>query len=157
MKNTHVKYAIASSPGNYQAAHKLIREEGFGRQHLTFPTIMAWEGTELIGLVGTRIHDHMIIAGPLVLKSGKVRVVTAMRLCEAYEAAMGSMGIKAYIISVEQGSILSRAFKRYYPDVEPYAIEDGSEFYSWRVRNYGQQSQRTGSISGGAGAPETTS
>lgn len=108
----HLKYTIAQNPGDYQAAHALLRQEKFTKQVLGFPTIMAWEGKELIGFCGTRIHKQMIMAGPLVVRTDRRRLFTIMRLCEAYESAMGNLGITTFIIGAEIGSILSRGIQR---------------------------------------------
>ena len=152
--NKHLNFIVASSPGHYQAAHRLLRSESAGKQSLGFPTIMAWDGDDLVGICGTRIVDKMILAGPLVVRTDKRRLFTILRLCEAYETAMSGIGVTSFILSVEHGSILQRGMERYFPDQKPYASEDGSDFYIWKVRGNGDQSKRTRSIGRREGTAE---
>ena len=150
--NKHLKFIVAATPGHYQAAHRLLRDEQVEKQLLGFPTIMAWEGDTLIGLCGTRIINKMIVAGPLVVRTDRRRLFTIMRLAEAYEAAMKELGIESFILSVEHGSILQRGIERYYPDAEPYSTEGGYDHYVWKVKRDGHLSQRAGSLAGGEAA-----
>src|SRR5262245_22423375 len=153
--NRHLTFTVASSPGHYGAAHQLMRSEGVEqKQSLSFPTVMAWDGDALVGICGTRIVDKMILGGPLVVRTDHRRLFTIMRLCEAYEEAMKNIGIESFILSVEHGSILHRGMERYHPHLRPYATEDGSDFYVWKVKGYGNQSQRAASFTGGARSTE---
>jgi hypothetical protein len=154
--NTHLRYVVASTPGHYQAVHRFLREEGVEeKQHLAFPTIMAFDADDdLVGVCGTRIVDKMILAGPLMVRTDYRRLFTILRLCEAYEAAMSQIGVSTFILSVEHGSILQRGMERYFPDEKPYATEGNYDYYAWKVRAYGHQRQRAGSISGREGPTE---
>lgn len=147
---------MAASEDDYDLCDELCKAEGVRRSMISFPTIMAFDGEDqsLIGFLGTRVEKKMIIAGPLVIKSGRRRIFTALRLCEAYEMSMLNIGISSFIFHVESGSLLDRAIKRYYPSMEPYAVQDGGAFYIWRMtnerRSQGSSAQRGGaSTSGG--------
>lgn len=148
-----LRYAVAKNPGDYQRVHSLLKKEGVPKQVMGFPTVMAFDDGELVGCIGTHIQKNMIIAGPLVVESSRRRVFTVMRLCEAYQLALASMGIKAFILSVEIGSLLDRGIGRYYPDAKPYAVEGNRKFYAWRTL-HGLESERSGSLPGGTGAAE---
>ena len=146
--NTNLQFIVASSPGHYQAAHRLIKAEGGGRQSLGFPTILAYDGDDLVGMCGTRIVNKMILAGPLMVRTDRRRMFTVLRLCEAYEAAMGSMGISSFILSVDRGSVLQRAVERYLPTQKPYATDDNTDFHVWKVRGYVDKGISAGSLGG---------
>lgn len=150
--NRHLKFIVAASPGHYQAAHRLLREEGVEKQVLGFPTVMAWDDDTLVGICGTRIVDRMILAGPLIVRTDRKRLFTIMRLCEAYESAMMEIGIRSFILSVENESLLHRGMNRYFPDQEPYAKDDEYSHYIWKVRGYGDQGKRSGTVAGGEGS-----
>jgi hypothetical protein len=151
---THLRFTVAKHSGQYQAVHRLMKSEHQDRCKLGFPTIMAYEGNDLVGFVGTQLKPGMIIAGPLVVKSDRRRLFTIMRLCEAYEGAMASMGITTFILSAKSGSILDRAIKRYFPDQHPYAMDgQGNEFYTWRV-SHGRRSEGPRSLTGREGTTE---
>jgi hypothetical protein len=131
-----------------------MTDEGMKAQKMGFPTILVFDQDDkLVGFCGTRIYDKMIVAGPLVVRTDYRRLFTIMRLCEAYESAMSQIGVETFILSVEHGSILQRGMERYFPDQEPYATEDGYDFYTWKVRSYGQQGQRSRPNGGGEGPP----
>lgn len=133
-------YRIASNPGDYQQCHKLMNAEGIEKARITFPTVMAVDKKEgLVGFLSTRIQDKMIIAGPLVLRSDRRRVFTAIKLAAAYEMAMRNLGIQTFIFHGPAGGLLERAIKRYYPHATPYAEENGIKFWTWRLSG-GQQS-----------------
>lgn len=128
-------FRVADSQSDYEAADKLSQSVGLPRTTLRFPTLMAWKGQELLGFLGTRIEKNMIIAGPLVMAQSRRLIFTALRLCEAYEAAMLDMGIASFIFHTHTGSLLDRALKRYYPSMKPYATRGDHAFYVWRIDN----------------------
>lgn len=130
-----MKLRVASNPGDYAKVSALLKAEGvdMGEHSLTTPTIVAYDGDKVVGVVGTTIQDKMVIAGPLVLESSHRRVFLGIRLIEAYENAMRNIGVKTYIIGVEPGSLLARVKERYYPDLKPYAEEGGMMFFTRRL------------------------
>ena len=126
-------YQVASNPSHYKDAHALMRKEGMLKEVLGFPTILAYEGEELIGFIGTAIKDGMIIAGPLLIRSDMRRPITALRLVEAYENAMRNMGIKTFIFNADDDSVIHEAVRRYVPDMQPYASAMGKHFFIRRL------------------------
>lgn len=135
-----MNFLMASEPKDYEMCQALMEEAGIPKVWgLIFPTVMAFQDRKLVGFLSTRIEDKMIIAGPLVLKSDRRRIFTALRLAEAYESSMRTLGIKTFIFAGEAGGVLDRAIKRYYPHAVPYAVnEDGMKFWTWRIDNGGQ-------------------
>lgn len=126
-----VGYRIADSPKLLKQAHALIKAEGLSKQELEFPTVVALED-KVIGLIGTKITNNMIVAGPLVIKSDRRRIMTAIRMVEMYEIAMKGLGISSFIFSVEDGSLLEKLIERYGYE-PPYAEEEGRKFYVRRL------------------------
>lgn len=142
-----MKYHVASNTKDYNKVQALIQKEGITKTRLSFPTVMAFDGDELVGALGTRIDNKMIVAGPLVLRSDKRRVFTGIRLAEAYEMAMRNLGIKSFIIYGETGGLLTKAIERYYPGITPYSMKDGNSFYVWSIDHGRRQPQDTRAIS----------
>jgi hypothetical protein len=134
---------IADGERHYEAAKALMRAEGVEPpDKLEFPTLLAFDPQtrELVGTLGTFHQDELVFCGPLVLESTYARYRTAMELANAYEANMRKMGVKSYILWVDEGNIIDQAIKRYIPDgVELYATEGKRKFYIRRLEN-GQQS-----------------
>lgn len=131
-----VAFQVANSTGHYVAAHHLMKAEQVEPVELEFPTILAFE-TEppaLVGMLGTHHQDELIIAGPLVLEGSFPRIKTALRLCEQYEHAMRTLGIKSFIMHVKDGTIMDKAIQRYQPPgLEHYATEGDIKFYIRRL------------------------
>ena len=140
-------YKIASNREEYDQVHALMRKEGVLRTRLDFPTIMAMEGDNLVGSIGTRIDKKMIVAGPLVLRSDRQRIFTALRLAEAYEMAMRNLNIKSFIFYGEADGLLVRAIQRYYPHVTPYSVVGSNNFYIWKINDGWRGSKHTGAVS----------
>ena len=130
---TNIRYRVASNPGDWVAAHKLLREVGEPKDKLTFPTILAWEGMDLVGVCGTRIKDGAIVAGPMAIKPDRRRTMTAFRLAEAYVSAMQTLGIQSFVLSVQKDSFLHKGIQKLYPHLAPFdEDEEGTLFYVWR-------------------------
>lgn len=122
-------YMLAASARDYAKAQDLVKAEGLPRHTLSFPTVLAWKDGELTGLLSTYIQKDLIVAGPLVLRSGQKRYWTLIRLIENYELVMRTVGVTSYIFSVEEDN---QAWLDKIDDVfhlEPYATQDGRNFY----------------------------
>lgn len=128
-KPKSITYRIANTPEDFELAHTLMRNEGAPLDVLGFPTVMCFEGSELIGICGTHTDDGMIIAGPLLLRTDKRRAFTALRLADYYENTMRGLGITSFIFSAEEGSVMKEACDRYMHNMKPYAIEGDRYFY----------------------------
>lgn len=110
-----------------EQAEDLMETEGFENAPFDYPTVVAVEGDEVVGFIGTHIRDDLILAGPLVLKTDRRRPFTAIRLGEVYEAVLRSIGITNYVLWFEEDSNLDRYFRSI--GLTPYAISDGKSFY----------------------------
>lgn len=132
-------YKIADSSWDYKAAHWLIHAEGMQAERLSFPTLLAFEEGAPVGVLGTHIQGGMIIAGPLVIRSDRRRVITAIRMAELYEIAMRGMGVTTFLFHTEEGSAVDRFIRRY-SDMQPYATEGKQKFFIRRIP-HGQQGQ----------------
>jgi|SRR4249919_3225221 hypothetical protein len=127
-------YRLAKNPGDYAAAHALLRAEGYPKQKLQFPTVMAFDADfKAVGVAATRIEDEMIVMGPLCLKSDRRRPRTAIRLIDLYDIAMRGMGITSYIFHIEQGNLWEKLVNKAMPDLTPYAMRDGINYYIRRL------------------------
>lgn len=69
---------------------------------LGFPTVYALRQGVLLGFLGSIPVKGRIVAGPLVLDPTMKRpVITAMRLCEAYEEILKAAGVQFYTLAVD--------------------------------------------------------
>jgi len=127
-----VGYRIASDPVDFHRAHALMRAEGVPEQKLGFPTLLAIEDKKAVGIIGTDIQKGMIIAGPLVMKSDRRRIHTAIKMAEMYEMSLRGMGISTFIFHVEDGSFLDKMISRY-SEYQPYATEGKKKFFIRRL------------------------
>jgi len=127
-----IGFKIAEAPNDFHKAHALMREEGIPEQTLGFPTMLTMEGPILVGVLGTNIKKGMIVAGPLVMKSDRKRVQSAIKMVEMYEMALRGMGISTFIFHVEGGSFLDRMISRY-SEYQPYAVRGTKKFFIRRL------------------------
>jgi len=150
-------YRVATNPGDYQFAHALMRAEGVvEKQKITFPTILAYDDdNKVVGMLGTRIINRMIVAGPLILRKDQRRPFTALRLFEFYENAMRNMGIKSFIFSTEIGHIFDKIVREKL-ELQPYAVDDGQNWYIRKLSNE-HQGKGSGTESGRATAATSPS
>ena len=128
-----IEYRRASNSHDYKLCHQLMRQENIPEDKLGFPTMMAFENNELIGICATTIKNDMIIAGPLTLRSDRRRAFTALELCVKYEEDLKSLGIVSYIFSAEYGGIMQKAIDRYMHGMKPYADDGKHKFYIRRL------------------------
>lgn len=128
-----IEYRRAANSHDYKLAHELMRREGVPKDTLGFPTMLAFEDGELIGMCATTIKNSMIVAGPLTLRSDRRRAFTALQLCVKYEEDLKSLGIISYIFSAEYGGIMQKAIDRYMAGMKPYADDGKNRFYIRRL------------------------
>jgi len=108
-----------------------MRAEGI-EDELAFPTVMAIKDGQLTGFISTHISNDMIVAGPMVIRSGARRYWTLIRLIEHYENVMRSIGITSYIFSIDANDEKWTADIKELYGVDPYAEQEGRKFF---VRN----------------------
>ncbi len=125
-------YRIARNPGDFAAAQELARKEGFVKVKMTLPTILAFDGNDLVGVLATRIQDNMIVAGPMALKSDRRRPRTALRLAELYDIAMKGMGVTSYIFNTEAGGVMDQIVQKL-GVAEQYASTGAENYYIRRL------------------------
>lgn len=95
-------YRLATSPRDYARCHAMLREQTGSDTPLQFPTVMAFEGEELVGFLGTHPSEHAIVAGPLVMMPGKRSIFRWRRYVEAYENVLMAAGVHIYLTSVSE-------------------------------------------------------
>lgn len=126
-----MKYRVAEDERDFELCQKLMRMEGIPEAELIFPTIMAIDPYGLAGFIATMPRSDMVLAGPLVLRSDKLRPFTALRLCELYEQVMLRLGIKSVVFGSDPDSFMTKALKRWFPEMAPYASDGPTQFYVW--------------------------
>lgn len=126
-------YRLATAPTDYKLAHQLFKNEGIEDvDELSFPTMLAWDDGNLVGVLSTHVANKMIIAGPMVIKNDKPRYWTLIRLIEQYERVMRDAGVTSFIFSVPVDQYPEYVKQIDKLGMKPYAQEGGRNFY---VRN----------------------
>jgi len=126
-------YKIAENGADYRKAHALIKESGMDREfQLSFPTILAMENEEVVGVLGTNIEQDCILAGPLVLKQDKKRSFTILRLVELYDFTMRKAGIRSYLFCTELGNEKWLEYVERLGGLKPYSYKGG---HAWFIRD----------------------
>ena len=128
-----MKYKVAEDERDFEACKKLARTEGLPEPECIFPTIMAIDEYGLAGFIATAPRSDMVLAGPLVLRSDRVRTFTALRLCLLYQKVMTKLGIVSVIFGASPGSLLDKGIRRWFPNVTPYASDGESQYYVWKI------------------------
>jgi hypothetical protein len=97
-------YNLVATEEEYRKAYDFLREEECKHKRLSFPTIVKKNREDVIeALIGTIESDKAVIAGPmLVHDKGQRPGFTVIRLIEAYEGVLTSMGISSYIFRVDK-------------------------------------------------------
>ena len=127
-----IDYRVAETSADYRACHQLAEREGLGGGGYTFPTIMALKDGDLLGFVSTYLPSDMIAMGPLVLDGRSRHPFLAMRLIDAYNTTMKSLGIEWYVFSVDEDSHVNGILERL--GFSPYAESEGKRHY---LREFG--------------------
>lgn len=123
----NTKYKVAVTPRDYQICHNLADKEGFLHNTYSFPTIMAIKEGELVGFISTHIEGESIVCGPLVVKTDRNHAMTLVRLVEAYDLALRSMGIEWYIFHTPKNGKLEQLAEKI--GFKPYEERDGEVFF----------------------------
>ena len=69
-------------------------------RHMGWPVVVAERKGKIIGFLGTQDRKEMVVAGPLEVAI-KNKGFVVMRLIEAYDNLMRSLGMKEYWFSVD--------------------------------------------------------
>jgi len=126
-------YKIAENGADYRKAHALLKAEGIEKEfQLSFPTILAVEEDEVVGVLGTNIEQDYILAGPLVLKKDKKRSFTILRLVELYDFTMREAGIRSYLFSTALENEKWLEYVERLGGLKPYSYKNGQ---AWFIRN----------------------
>lgn len=102
MKSERTLYRLASISADYRACHAIMRANGNFDQQLHFPTVVAERDGRILGFLSTNECDWCLLAGPL--ETVGRNAIMALRLIEAYEAALRVMGITRYCFSISRAN-----------------------------------------------------
>jgi hypothetical protein len=99
MTPRETQYFLVTEPEHYGACRAFAKEQGVSAK-FGWPTVVAVRDGEFVGLLSTLRRSESIYAGPLVL-SPKAKHITVLRLIEAYEQVLQSMGASYYWFGTE--------------------------------------------------------
>lgn len=120
-------YRLAG-PQDYPKAHAFLRAQGADDGRLSWPTVLAWRGEEIIGVLSRVAHKKAVIAGPLVV-AGARPLMTIIRLVEAWERVMWRLGTTEYFFGVDltTGKAWLRLLDK--AGLVPYTQADGAAWF----------------------------
>ncbi len=106
-------------------------------QPLSWPTIVAYNGDEVVGFMSTHDDQSAVVAGPLESESPLI----TFRLIELYEAIMQGMGISEYLFYVENDKEPWIAQVKRVPGTETISQDERLTWF--RRRLYGWRRQQS--------------
>lgn len=95
-------YRLASSSQDYRQCHQLARASDLEKRRLEYPTVMGFDGDDLIGFVSTIQKGGLLAVGQIAVKKGRLRSVVAGKLLTALENVLRLSGISWYYIPVQR-------------------------------------------------------
>lgn len=102
MHPTTTIYRLADCATDYTACHRILRLHGRPDDWtLHFPTVVAIRSGKVIGFLSTVKCSWCLMAGPLEFLAPQGNGITMIRLGEAYEVVLRTMGVTRYCIAVE--------------------------------------------------------
>jgi hypothetical protein len=95
-------YRVTANRPDMHRAQSLLRAQGQKRVQWHYPVVLAEQGPELLGALGTQIISEQVVCGPLVLRRdlGRRAPLVAYRLGRLYEDALRKAGVRFYILYV---------------------------------------------------------
>lgn len=121
-----VRYRIATS-SDFRRLHRFVAEQGEPSPTLSFPTVYAEKDGKILGFMATGHLDGMLFGGPLIMEKARPHPIIAFRLIEAYESALVSLGVSAYLGAGEEGSPLVAYAERL--GIPAHSKQDGVTYY----------------------------
>ena len=73
-----------------------------GVEETEFPTVVAERDGEIIGCLATQEEPSCVVAGPLVVKDGRLKAICGIRLAEAYENVLRAAGVTTYYFCIDR-------------------------------------------------------
>lgn len=95
-------YRLATSPHDYKRCHELARSTGLEHRRLEYPTIMGFDGDDLIGFVSTMQKGGLLAIGQIAVRKGRLRSVVAGKLLTALENVLRLSGVSWYYIPIQK-------------------------------------------------------
>lgn len=130
MSVPRARYLIARTESDYEKVQQLLKGTEFERVSVTYPTIMAYRGEELVGVLGTKPSDQAVICGPLYVKTpAPVGAFVAERLINVYEGMLSALGVQSYVFYIDKKNYKQRDIIRRI-GLRPYTYKGGKFWYS---------------------------
>jgi hypothetical protein len=123
-------YRLAEGP-DFAVCHKLFKSQGHERDaRYAFPTVVADRDGDIVGFYSTNDAQEYITAGPLeVDKSLDNPLIVAIRLVDAYDNVMRSVGINSYLFSVDKDNEQWKDIMERATGLESYAEDETRYWY----------------------------
>lgn len=124
-------YELAQTARDFGDCMDLIEAMGWPTDYeLSHPTVVARRDGEIVGMLGSRRPNGLMLAGPLaVLEPPKPLMV--WRLIRAYEQACLDEGIDFVLFDVDAGSTMERAVLKMWPDIPLVGDRGDVRAYRW--------------------------
>ena len=119
-------YSLARTSKDYRLANEFLKRNNvLYCGTLSFPTILAKRGPEIVGVMGTNPTDKAVIAEPIFAHiRGANPSFILMNLVKAYEGVLTTAGIKRYLFCFEKGDKWIAIIDKLSPEYERLGIDD---------------------------------
>lgn len=126
-------YEQARTVADFDDCMDLIGAQGWPTDYqLEHPTIVAKRDGDIIGVLGTRRPNGIMLAGPLaVLDPPKPLLV--YKLILFYSAVCIRLGVDFVLFDVDVGSPMERAILKMWPDIPLVSDRGDIRVYRWNM------------------------
>jgi len=98
-------YKLVSTPREYTLCHEFLREENVKFDGLSFPTVVAFRGLQMVGLISTVKDKDAVVAGPIHISVDGNPSFVMIRLVEAYENVLRRAGLTQYLFWTDNSKL----------------------------------------------------
>ena len=103
MQTSKIIYRLADCASDYTACHKILKLHGRPSDwKLHFPTVIAVKDKKVLGFLSTVKCSWSVLAGPLETLEPQVNGIMILRLLEAYDVVLRTMGVTRYCFEVKK-------------------------------------------------------
>ena len=105
MQTSKIIYRLADCASDYTACHKILKLHGRPADwKLHFPTVVAIKDNKIFGFLSTVKSSWCVMAGPLEMLDQQLNGIHILRLLEAYEVVLRTMGVTSYCFTVQRSN-----------------------------------------------------
>lgn len=98
-----MEYHLAVTPSEFDACRTFLRAHDIAHHNLRFPTVVAIQEDEIVGVISTKPVDDRLVVGPIFLSPQPDRnpIYAFKNLIDAYERVLVVNNIHTYHFAVD--------------------------------------------------------